>query len=109
MRLRIHLFLSLLLPALPLYAVDMQASPDPAAPPSVGVEEDMQPEVNIIKRDDALVQEYRMNGTLYMIKVTPKVGPPYYLIDTNGDGNLNARRSELDPAFAVPSWMIFRW
>jgi hypothetical protein len=36
------------------------------------------------------VEEYRMNGVLYMVKVTPTVGPPYYLIDTTGDGNLNA-------------------
>lgn len=83
--------------------------PDAAPPPSTGMEEDLQPQVTIIKRDDAVVHEYRVNGALYMIKVEPRVGVPYYLIDTTGDGNLNARRSELDPALVVPSWMIFRW
>jgi hypothetical protein len=83
--------------------------PDDAPPPTTGMEEDMQPEVSIIKRDDAVVQEYRINGALYMIKVVPRLGVPYYLIDTTGDGELNARRSELDPALVVPSWMIFRW
>jgi len=83
--------------------------PDAAPPPTTGMVEDMQPEVTIVKRDNAVVHEYRMNGALYMIKVEPRVGVPYYLIDTTGDGNLNARRSELDPAFVVPSWMIFRW
>ncbi|MEZ5541128.1 MAG: DUF2782 domain-containing protein [Pseudomonadota bacterium] len=99
--------------ALPALAGEMPPPPAPAAeaapPPATGLEEEIQPEVRIIKRDDAVVREYRVNGALYMIKVEPRVGAPYYLIDTTGDGNLNARRSELDPAFVVPSWMIFRW
>jgi hypothetical protein len=108
---KIPLFILLSILALPVLAAApaMEPSPDPAPPPSIGLDEDMQPQVNIIKREDAVVEEYRMNGALYMVKVTPTVGPPYYLIDTTGDGNLNARRSELDPAFVVPSWMIFRW
>ncbi len=78
-------------------------------PSTTGIDDELEPEVSIIKRDDALVTEYRMNGQLYMIKVVPVVGPPYYLIDTTGDGSLNVRRSELDPGLVVPSWMIFRW
>lgn len=109
MQTRMFMLLSILaLPALAA-APAMEPSPDPPPPPSIGVEEDLQPEVSIIKRDDAVVEEYRMNGVLYMVKVTPTFGPPYYLIDTTGDGNLSTRRSELDPAFVVPSWMIFRW
>lgn len=78
--------------------------------PSDGLEDDeLEPQVSIIKRDDAVVQEYRMNGTLYMVKVIPVVGPAYYLIDSNGDGALNIQRNELDPGLVVPSWMIFRW
>jgi len=99
----------LLGPALCLAQQAVEPLPDPAPPPSIGVDDEMQPEVQIIKRDDAVVEEYRMNGELYMIKITPVVGPAYYLIDTTGDGQLNARRNELDPAFVVPSWMIFRW
>jgi hypothetical protein len=90
-------------------STDMAPAPETPPPPSTGTDEEMQPQVNIIKRKDAVVEEYRMNGALYMVKVTPKIGKPYYLIDTTGDGNLNQRRSELDPAFVVPSWMIFRW
>ena len=96
--------------ALPAYAGDTAPEPEAdAPPPTTGLEEDMTPEVSIIKRDDAVVHEYRLNGALYMIKVEPRIGAPYYLIDTTGDGELNARRSELDPALVVPSWMIFRW
>ena len=45
-----------------------------------------EPEVNIIKQTDQTIEEYRIGGRLYMIKVTPKVGPPYYLVDDLGDG-----------------------
>jgi hypothetical protein len=108
---KLLLTLTLLIPMLATAqpALDPLPEPEPAPPPSIGIDEEMEPEVSIIKRDDAVVEEYRMNGQLYMIKVTPVVGPSYYLIDTTGDGDLNARRSELDPAFVVPSWMIFRW
>ena len=68
-----------------------------------------EPEVTIIKRDDQTIEEYRVKGQLYMIKVVPVVGPPYYLIDSTGDGSLNMRRNDLDPGLVVPSWMIFRW
>ena len=99
----------LLIPALAMAEPVLEPLPDPGPPPSIGIDDELEPEVRIIKRDDAVIEEYRMNGELYMIKVTPVVGPAYYLIDTTGDGDLNARRSELDPAFVVPSWMIFRW
>lgn len=97
--------------ALPVQATDVapETAGDDTPPPPTGMEEDLQPEVTIIRRNDAVVREYRVNGALYMIRVEPTVGPAYYLIDTTGDGELNARRSELDPAFVVPSWMIFRW
>ena len=89
--------------------IEQAPEPPARAPTGTGVDEELEPEVKIIKRDDAEVTEYRMNGQLYMIKVQPVVGPPYYLIDTTGDGSLNVRRTELDPALVVPSWMIFRW
>ena len=80
-------------------------------PPPTGLDpdDDLEPEVSIIKRDDSVVHEYRMNGQLYMIKVIPGVGYPYYLFDSNGDGTLDARRDNLDPGLVVPSWMIYRW
>ena len=89
----------------------IEQAPEPPArvPSTSGVDDELEPEVSIIKRDDAVVTEYRMNGQLYMIKVVPVVGPPYYLIDSTGDGSLNMRRNDLDPGLVVPSWMIFRW
>jgi hypothetical protein len=41
-----------------------------------------------------VVEEYRTNGRLYMVKVRPEKGIPYTLQDTNGDGRLDARDGE---------------
>jgi len=78
-------------------------------PTGIGNDDELEPEVNIIKRDDAVIHEYRMNGELYMVKVIPVRGFPYYLIDSDGDGSLDSRYREMDPGLVVPSWMIYRW
>jgi hypothetical protein len=69
----------------------------------------IEPEVTIIRREDALIEEYRINGRLYMVKITPKVGKPYYLVDRNGDGRMETRMSEIYDDFVVPQWVIFSW
>jgi len=67
------------------------------------------PEVTIRETDQGKVKEYRINGQLYLIKVIPRHGPPYYLMDTDGDGTLDSRRSDLDPDVLIPRWTLFRW
>lgn len=108
-----------LLAAHPVLAQDEAAPAAPAptdntvdAPPPpmpADEREEMEPEVTIIRREDRTVEEYRINGQLYMVKVTPTKGYPYYLVDADGDGNLETRRNELDPRVLVPSWVILRW
>jgi hypothetical protein len=95
----------------------MNDSPDTpelksAPPPTVETtieREPQEPEVRIIERKDKTVTEYRENGVVYMVKITPSVGPSYYLIDSDGDGDLETRQSDLDPDMAVPTWVIKRW
>ena len=86
----------------------MEPVPD-AAPDAAAAEESVEPQVTIIQREKETVEEYRIHNQLYMIKVTPKVGKPYYLMDADGDGKLESRRSELDPKILIPSWVIFKW
>ncbi len=70
----------------------------------------IEPEITIIRREEAIFEEYRLNGRLYQIKVTPVVGKPYYLIDKDGDGLMETRRStELYGDFVVPQWVLFSW
>ena len=86
-----------------------QPLPDADLPQTGPAGEEMIPEVRIIKKRDARIEEYRLNGLLYMVKIVPAMGPPYYLIDSDGDGKLESRYNRLDPGIMVPQWMIHRW
>ncbi len=65
-----------------------------------------EPEVTIRQEDDKTIAEYRMNGFLYAIKVTPRVGPPYFLV--RADGEQLWMRSD-KPEMLIPAWQIFSW
>ncbi len=60
------------------------------------------------KKGEDTVEEYRVNGQLYMIKVTPPHGVPYYLYDDVGNGDFT-RRDAQDAGVRVPKWVIKRW
>lgn len=65
------------------------------------------PDVVIRQEGDKTVEEYRVNGFLYAIKVTPKRGKPYFLVRADGsDGNFV--RSD-QPDMLIPAWEIFKW
>jgi hypothetical protein len=85
--------------------------PDAVPPPPTGLsgEEDLQPEVKITKRGEDIIYEYRINNQLYMVKVVPRIGYPYYLVDQDGNGSLESRYSNLEPNLVVPRWIIYRW
>ncbi len=81
--------------------------PLPEIPPPPGMPEaDLEPQVTITTRGEDKVEEYRIRGRLYAIKVTPPHGRPYYLVDVRGDGQL-VRHDDLSPNFMVPLWVIF--
>ena len=114
------LALSLSLAGLPVALADEKLEKPPAnipehAPPAEIIEQEKEhlaePEVTIIKRKEATIEEYRINGRLYMIKVTPKRGAPYFLVDNDGNGTFESRRadSELEPDIMIPNWVLFRW
>lgn len=85
----------------------VSAQQAPAAPGAT--DQSLEPEVTIINRGENLVEEYRINGQLYMIKVIPKKGIPYYLVDSDGDGSFDVRQNELDEELLIPQWILFRW
>ncbi|MDH4558945.1 DUF2782 domain-containing protein [Pseudomonas sp. BN417] len=65
-----------------------------------------EPDVTIRQEGDKTIQEYRVNGFLYAIKVTPKNGKPYFLVRADGDSNYV--RSD-NPDMLIPAWEIFSW
>ena len=101
------LFCIACLAAGPLWAADTPPmEPLPYIPPPPGVvDPELEPQVTITHKGEDKVEEYRIKGRLYMIKVTPPHGRPYYLIDTRGDG-LMRRYDDLSPNFMVPMWVI---
>jgi len=108
------LFLAGLLAALPAVAAEypepVQVPPPPpiSGPDTAGDGATPEPEVSIVQKGDDLVQEYRINGRLYMMKVKPKIGPEYYLIDEDGAGNLR-RTDAMGPNLKVPQWVLKRF
>jgi hypothetical protein len=82
---------------------------DEPLPPKVQGEQ-FEPTVTIREEEDRRIEEYRMNGQIYMIKVTPEKGVPYYYIDTDGDGQLELDMTQqaLNPVQPV-YWKIKEW
>ena len=78
-----------------------ELKPVPDGPPGP----DDAPAVTIKPGSQGRVIEYRANGKLYMLKVIPKVGKPYYLIDGKGDGQF-ARQDSLDSGMRPPMWVV---
>lgn len=68
-----------------------------------------QPEVTIIHRKDMRIEEYRINGRLRYVKITPRQGKPYYLVDRDGDGSLEHRHDDLDGVPPVNEWILMEW
>lgn len=87
----------------------LSAGPDESAgnEPEVTITRQTEDEqgVTITKQTEQTIEEYRVGGKLYMIKVTPKHGKPYYLVDDRGDGKFS-RQESLDSGLRVPRWVI---
>jgi len=82
---------------------------DAPIPPKVQ-EEQIEPTVTIREEEDRTVEEYSYKGQVYMVKITPKGGIPYYYIDTDGDGRLelDMDKQALNPVQPV-YWKIKTW
>ena len=78
-------------------------------PPKVQ-DEQLEPSVTIREEEDRRIEEYRLNGRVYMVKVIPNKGIPYYYIDTDGDGQLelDLDQQALNPVQPV-QWKIKEW
>lgn len=113
-----HLTILLLLALMSSSAVAAppKSSSLPAVPPPPALESngpqgadtqdsEFEPPVTIIKKTEQTVEEYRAGGKLYMIKIIPKIGAPYYLVDDRGDGTFT-RHENLDSGVRPPRWVI---
>lgn len=64
-----------------------------------------EPQITIVKKNGETIEEYRINGQLYMMKITPAHGVPYYMHkeDQNGGWLMDGP----NPPLAIPKWTIF--
>jgi hypothetical protein len=81
---------------------------EPLPPKVEPPENDLAPEVVIRQEEDRTVEEYLSGGRVYMVRIVPSVGVPYYLIDTTGDGLLDLRHESFEPVKPV-YWKLFDW
>ncbi len=85
---------------------NLQPLPEIPPPPPGMISEELEPQITITRRGQDKVEEHRINGKLYMLKVTPPHGVAYYLIDDKGDGNWSQRDNPGSGALRVPMWVI---
>lgn len=86
-----------------------ESSGDVPIPPKVQ-DEQIEPTVTIREEEERTIEEYRYDGQIYMVKVTPKGGIPYYYIDTDGDGvlELDIDQKAMNPVQPV-FWKVKEW
>jgi len=81
---------------------------EPPPPPQVKEDPEMEPKVTTRKDGENTVEEFRVKGKLYRMKVTPKVGKPYWLVDEKGEGKF-VRYDGPDLKATPPMWVILEW
>lgn len=72
-------------------------------------EGDYTPAVTLKEYDNRVVEEYRVNGQLYMMKITPAAGASYYLVDEDGSGDMAMSRGFSGIEQRVPQWTLLSW
>ncbi len=102
--------------ALPLaFAAAPIGAEEPSAPPPDLPEKielppspESAPTVTIRKIDNGdVVEEYRSEGRITMIRVRPLRGPAWTVHDANGDGRLD--RKDVEGPVAPVYWTLYEW
>ncbi len=77
-------------------------------PPAISNDDNPdEPQITIIKKEGETIEEYRIGGQLYMMKITPAHGVPYYLHKEDQDGGW-VNSGPIAP-ISIPKWTIFRF
>src|SRR5687768_9511364 len=80
-----------------------------APPPPPLTDRDSTPEVTTRVEGDQVIEEHRIKGRLYMMRVTPKHGRPYVLMDNKGDGTYSRLDQTLDQQVRAPQWVLLEF
>jgi len=77
-------------------------------PPKVQ-DEQIEPSVTIRDEEGKRIEEYSRNGQVYMVKVIPDKGVPYYYIDSDGDGRLETTPAKDLEQVRPVYWKVKEW
>lgn len=77
-------------------------------PPVVKADPALEPQVTVRREEGRTVEEYRIRGRLYMMRVVPAHGRPYLLVDAKGDGTFRSQ-DNLDAGLRVPQWVLLEF
>ncbi len=90
-------------------AVETQTEPAPI-PPKKKPHDQNVPVISITTDEEGqIVEEYKINGVTFMMRVTPKKGLPYYLIDIDGDGDLETSQFPDHLGPQPVHWKVLEW
>jgi hypothetical protein len=91
-------------------AIPAEDTAEQPLPPKVVDEDDqLLPTVTIRDEEGRRIEEYSRGGQVYMVKVIPDKGLPYYYIDSDGDGRLETSPTKgLEPVRPV-YWKVKEW
>lgn len=95
--------------AQPKNLIPLPEIPEPPPLPSdISPDPELEPQVTIKKRGEDTIEEYRKNGELYMIKVIPRIGPPYYLVKNRSRG-MDAHPDDVGINVSPPMWRLLEF
>ena len=89
---------------------NLEPLPDIPPPPKLANAPDdaAEPQVTIRQEAGNKVEEYRSHGRVYAIRITPKIGKPYLLIDPDGKGTMT-KAEDIGGGIKPPQWVLFEF
>lgn len=93
----------------------LEPLPDVPGPPEGGANIQSKDEPVVTTREEGQnkIEEYRVHGRLYAIRVTPKIGAPYTLVDPDGNGSFITTPDHADDVAGQkvhpPRWVLFEF
>ncbi len=72
-------------------------------------EADIAPQVRVRDYENRTVEQFSVNNNVYMVRITPAVGAPYYLVDSDGSGDMEWNRGRPGLDMQVPQWALISW
>ena len=86
---------------------DLPPPPKLSNTPTPG--DDEAPQITIRQEADSKVEEFRTkSGKVYAVRVTPKFGKPYVLVDPDGKGTMT-NATEINGGVRAPQWTLFEF